>query len=394
MNIYIDNLVDNQLLDTIINYRRHIHKHPELSFKEYETQEFIRKVLNENGIENKSIAKTGVLATVGNKSAFCIALRADIDGLPILEETELEFASVNHGIMHACGHDMHTSMLLGAAIILKKIEDNLNGKVKLFFQPGEEVLPGGATMMIDEGALENPNVEAIFAQHIYPDAKTGKVLFCEGPALASTNEIYITIHGRGSHAAQPHSGDDPILAAAQLILYFQTLINKKRNPLEPGVLSITAINGGNTTNIFPEHVKLMGTLRTYSQLWRAEMVELIHKSTYEISQLYGCTAEINIVDGYPALINNSRITQYTREIAISAIGENHVGTYEPKLWAEDFAYYLQKVPGTFWLLGVRPHDRAYLPPLHNSKLTPDENAIKNGIKMLVSTVLNYTGYQA
>lgn len=394
MNIDIESLLDSQLFEQIISYRRHIHRNPELSFKEYETQNFIRKVLNLHYIENATIAKTGVIGKIGNKQDFCIALRADIDALPILEETGLEYASVNDGIMHACGHDIHTSMLLGAAIILKKIENNLNGTVKLFFQPGEEMLPGGATMMIEEGALDNPEVEAIFGQHIYPDSKTGNILFCEGPALASTNEIYITIHGKGSHAAQPHSGNDPILAASQLILHFQTLINKKRNPLDPGVLSITSINGGNTTNIFPEQVKLMGTLRTYNQQWRSEMIDLIYQSANDIAQLHGCTAEINVVNGYPPLINDSKTTKFASETAINLVGKNQVGIYEPKLWAEDFAYYLQKVPGTFWLLGVQPHDKDYLPPLHNSKLTPDETAIKTGIKMLVATVLNYPSNQA
>jgi len=389
MKIDFQNMIDNEFLNLVASYRRHIHKYPELSFKEFETSKYIRTILDNFGIENKQIATTGVLAIIGKKVGKCVALRADIDALPVTEETELEYASANVGIMHACGHDMHTSMLLGAAILLKRFETELNGTVKLLFQPGEEMLPGGATIMIQEGALDEPKVDAIFAQHIYPDAKTGEVLFCNGPALASTNEIYITINGKGSHAAQPHSGNDPILAASQLILHFQTLINKKRNPLEPGVLSITSIQGGNTTNIFPESVKLMGTLRTYNLSWRQEMIELITKSTNEIAQIYGCTADINILNGYPPLVNDNEITEFARANSVILIGERNVKSYQPKLWAEDFAYYLQKVPGTFWLLGVQPHDKDYLPPLHNSKLNPDENAIKTGITMLVGTAVNY-----
>ncbi|MBE2190039.1 MAG: amidohydrolase [Desulfobulbaceae bacterium] len=379
----------NEVFEKVVGFRRHIHKNPELSFQEYNTSSFIKSILDEYKIEYRAIANTGVVATIGADRSKCIALRADIDALPILEETELDFASANEGVMHACGHDMHTSMLLGTAIILKSYEAELNGTVKLLFQPGEEVLPGGATMMIVEGVLENPKVDAIFGQHIFPDAKTGTISFCEGRAFASTNEIYITIHGKGSHAAQPHSGNDPILTAAHLIQHFQTLINKKRNPLEPGVLSITSINGGNTTNIFPEKVELKGTLRTYNEDWRQEMVKLIGETTNVIASLHNCTAEVNIVTGYSPIVNSPIETQKAKQIAINLLGDDYVYDYEPRLWAEDFAYYLQQVPGTFWLLGVQPHDKDFLPPLHNSKLIPEEKAMITGISMFVKTVFEY-----
>jgi amidohydrolase/hippurate hydrolase len=377
------------VFEKVVEFRRHIHKNPELSFQEYNTSKFIKSILDEYKIEYSAIANTGVVATIGTGKSKCVALRADIDALPILEETGLEFASVNEGVMHACGHDLHTSMLLGAAIILKSHEAELNGTVKLLFQPGEEVLPGGATMMIAEGALINPKVDAIFGQHIFPDAKTGTISFCEGPAFASTNEIYITINGKGSHAAQPQSGNDPILSAAHLIQHFQTLINKRRNPLEPGVLSITSINGGNTTNIFPDKVELKGTLRTYNEDWRKEMVKLISDTTNAIASLHHCTAEVNVVTGYSAIVNSPIETKRAKQIAIELLGKEFVQDYEPRLWAEDFAYYLQQVPGTFWLLGVQPKDKDYLPPLHNSKLIPEERAMITGISMFVKTVFEY-----
>ena len=254
--------------------RRKIHSNPELSFVEFETCKFIQNELSELGIESKVIGNTGVVATIG-KGNQCVGLRADIDALPIKEETGLEFASLNEGVMHACGHDMHTTMLIGAAEILKKNEDSLGGIVKLIFQPGEEKLPGGASILIEEGVLENPKVDAIFGQHIYPGESEGTISLNSGPVMGAPDELYFTIKGTSTHAAQPHLGHDPIVAASQLIVHFKTLMTKYKDPIEAGVLSITSIKGGNSTNIIPDDVKLMGTLRSFNEQWRTEMHRLI-----------------------------------------------------------------------------------------------------------------------
>ena len=227
----------------IIHHRRHLHTYPELSFKEYQTCAFICSVLDNMQIPYQIVAETGIVALIGNGDR-CIALRADIDALPMEEETGLDFKSVHPGIMHACGHDAHTAMLLGAAKVLKARETSLQGTVKLIFQPGEEKVPGGASLMVAAGVLENPKPEVIFGQHVYPDAPAGTFLICSGPTMASADELYWTIKGKGAHAAQPHQGIDPIVIAAELILHLQTLITKSRNPLLPGVLGITAIHGG------------------------------------------------------------------------------------------------------------------------------------------------------
>jgi amidohydrolase len=377
-----------QVYKNIIDYRRHIHRNPELSFQEYETSAFISKVLNQYNIEHTKIAETGIVALIG-KGERCVALRADIDALPILEETGLEFASKNSGIMHACGHDMHTSMLLGAAIILKENESSLNGIVKLIFQPGEEKLPGGASILIKNGVLENPAPMAIFGQHIHPGDYSGEISTNAGPILASADEIYITIKGKGSHAAQPHLANDPIIVSAQLIIYFQTVLTKFRNPINPGVLSITSIHGGSATNIFPDEVKLMGTLRTYNDEWRLLMHEIIEKKTIEIAGLYNCSCELEILKGYPPLVNNKDMSEFIEKNAIDLFGSDKFLKLEAKMWAEDFAYYGQHIPSCFWFLGVRPIELNDMPPLHNAKLNPNEESMISGVALFVKSVFEF-----
>lgn len=378
-----------EIFDKVVDYRRHIHKNPELSFKEYETTKFIISKLNDLGIENYQITDTGVIGIIGDKTQRCVALRADIDALPIVEETELPYSSENKGVMHACGHDMHTSMLLGAAEILKSIENDLNGCVKLIFQHAEESLPGGASVMIEKGVLENPTPEAVFGQHINPLEETGKICLASGPILASTDEFYWTIKGLGAHAAQPHKANDPITTAAQLILYYQSMIVKFRNPLDAGVLTVASVNGGNATNIFPEEVKMKGTLRAFNQVWRQEMLDLIPKKSKLIGEMYNTEVNIDVVNGYPATINDIRTTEFIKNTANMLIDNNYVIDFEPKMWAEDFAYFTQKLPGTFWFLGVKPRDKDDMVMLHNPKLNPDEKAMKNGMILLAGSAYNY-----
>lgn len=368
--------------------RRKFHSNPELSFVEFETCKFIQNELSELGIESKVIGNTGVVATIG-KGNQCVGLRADIDALPIKEETGLEFASLNEGVMHACGHDMHTTMLIGAAEILKKNEDSLGGIVKLIFQPGEEKLPGGASILIEEGVLENPKVDAIFGQHIYPGESEGTISLNSGPVMGAPDELYFTIKGTSTHAAQPHLGHDPILAASQLIVHFQTLMTKYKDPIEAGVLSITSIKGGNSTNIIPDDVKLMGTLRSFNEQWRTEMHRLIEVNSKAVCELYGCEIEIEIKKGYPPVVNDEKITELTINNAINLVGEDNTKVFEPKMWGEDFAFYGKNIPATFWFVGVRPKNLKTMPALHNSKLSPSENAMPIGTAMLVTAAMNY-----
>lgn len=368
--------------------RREIHSNPELSFEEYQTCKFIQDRLNELGIENKVIGKTGVVALVG-KGDKCVGLRADIDALPIREETGLEFASKNDGVMHACGHDMHTTMLIGAAEILKEIEDELGGVVKLIFQPGEEKLPGGASILIEEGVLENPKVDAIFGQHIYPGESEGVVSLNSGPVMGAPDELYFTLKGKSTHAAQPHLGFDPIVAASQLIIHFQTLMTKYKDPIEAGVLSITSIKGGNATNIIPDEVKLMGTLRSFNEKWREMMHKLIRDNSKVLCTMYGCDIEIDIKKGYPPVINDEKLTRLTRQNSTILVGSGSTIDFLPKMWGEDFAYYGKNIPSTFWFTGVRPIDQDEMPALHNSKLSPSENAMPIGTAMLVTAAINY-----
>lgn len=370
--------------------RRHIHRNPELSFQEFETSKYIKSQLAELGIESRIIGKTGVVATIG-KGNKCVGLRADIDALPIKEETNLEYASQNDGVMHACGHDMHTTMLIAAAELLKEMEDELDGVVKLIFQPGEEKLPGGASILIEEGVLENPKVDAIFGQHIYPGESIGTVSLNSGPVMGAPDELYFTIKGKSTHAAQPQLGNDPILAASQLIVHFQTLLTKFRDPIEAGVLSITSIMGGDATNIIPDEVKLMGTLRSFDENWRNEMHKLIYENSKRLCEMYGCGIEIDIRKGYPPVINDEELTKLTIENSKSIVGVDNTIEFVPKMWGEDFAFYGQNIPATFWFVGVRPRDMETMPALHNSKLAPSENAMPIGTTMLVTAALNYLG---
>lgn len=298
----------------IINWRRTLHKNPELSFREYETSAFIRQQLANMGIPFRVLAETGVVAHIG-KGDRCIALRADIDALPIQEETDVPFASQNPGVMHACGHDAHTAMLLGAAQILKQQENSLNGVIKLIFQPGEEKIPGGASIMIREGVLEDPVPEIILGQHVNPAAPVGNASFVAGRMMASADELYWTIHGRSGHAAQPHLSVDPIVIAAHLVTQLQTIISRNLNPFEPGVLSVTSFHGGTVTNIIPEAVEMMGTLRSMNLEWREDAIARIENYSRILATTMGGSCDVNVLRGYPPLINDEQTTIFAREAA-------------------------------------------------------------------------------
>lgn len=385
------NLLNSEIesiLEEIITLRRTIHQNPELSFEEIKTAELIRQFLKKKSIKYDILAETGTIGYIGSGSP-CVALRADIDALPIKEETGLDYSSKSEGIMHACGHDMHTSILLGAASILKKFEDSITGTVKLIFQPAEEKLPGGAIKLINDGVLENPKPDFVFGQHVDPEKEAGIISISEGTILASADELYITLLGKQTHAAQPHLGNDLILASSSLIMNLQSIISRNRNPLLPGVLSITAINGGSATNILPDKVEIKGTLRSFDTNWRNQALRLIEKNLKSISEIFNIEYKFNPLLGYPPLKNNREAVEHIRRIASEYLGSKNVKLFEPKMWAEDFAYYAQLIPSAFWFLGVKPKGNTNIVPLHNSRFNPDENAIKTGIAIMTMAGYGY-----
>ncbi|GIV54551.1 MAG: amidohydrolase [Candidatus Kapaibacterium sp.] len=369
--------------EQIIAYRRHLHQHPELSFAEHRTHDFISSVLQRAGITPHTVAQTGVVATIGTGERS-VAIRADIDALPITERTGLPFASECDGVMHACGHDCHTAMLLGAALMLKQHEHMLPGRVLLIFQPGEEKSPGGASLVIADGVLDRYHPEAIFGQHLYPDAPTGTIELTSGPIMASADELYWTLHGKGSHAAQPHKGSNPIRAAAELIVHLEGIVQQRRDPLHPAVLAVTAIEGGTATNVVPDCVRLKGTLRSFDDQWRRQMWNRIEAHSRVLASLHDVECTVEIVTGYPPLVNNPEATNHARAVAQQLVGTDHVRTFEPKMWAEDFAFYAERIPAAFWMLGCRPPERSTMPGLHSPLFNPDEDALPIGAAMLAA----------
>ncbi|MGE3799869.1 MAG: M20 family metallopeptidase [Candidatus Kapaibacterium sp.] len=374
----------------LIEIRRTIHANPELAYEEHETSALARGVLEELGVETKSIAKTGVLGSlVGGSDGGCVALRADMDALPIHEETGLPFASQKPGVMHACGHDAHTAMALGAAMILSEIRESIPGTVKFLMQPSEELLPGGAPAMIAEGALEAPDVEAIFGQHVLPLREAGELGFMPGAMMASTDELYITITGKSGHAAIPHIAIDPIVTAAEIIVSLQKIVSRNLNPFDKGVVSITMVEGGHTTNVIPDEVKMRGTIRAMNQEWR----EYAHKRLEEIitgvCKANGAEYELEIRLGYPALWNDPTATEFAQSGAGELIGSEQVFQADPMMGAEDFAYYLQKIPGAFWWIGAGTPEQGCVAGLHNSRFTINEEILPVGAAMLAWTAYRY-----
>ena len=364
----------------LIELRHHLHAHPELSFKEFETSRFIAGKLSEWNINYKIIAETGVVALLEGKnpSKRIIALRADMDALPILEENNVEYKSQNNGVMHACGHDVHTTCLLGAAKILNELKDEWEGSVKLIFQPGEEKNPGGASLMIKEGVLENPKPEAIAALHVHPGLPVGKLSFRSGLVMASADEIYITVKGKGGHAAAPHVTTDTILVAAQIVISLQQIISRNKDPLTPSVLSICSFQGGNSTNVIPAEVKLMGTFRAMDETWRYKAHELIKKQTLEIAHALNAEADVHIDVGYPAVYNNTDATANAAKLAKEFIGNENVEETEIRMGAEDFGFYAQQIPACFFRLGVRNEKKSIVHQVHTPNFNIDEGALETG----------------
>ncbi len=367
-----------------IALRQHIHAHPELSYQEFETSKFVQQKLQTWGIPYQVIATTGVVGLIEGKNPTkkIIALRADTDALPIMEENDIPYKSKNEGVMHACGHDVHTTCLLGAAKILNELKDEWEGTVKLIFQPGEEKNPGGASYMIRDGVLENPKPEKIFALHVHPGMEVGEFSFRGGMIMASADEIYITIKSKGGHAASPHLTADTILIASHLIVSLQQIISRNNNPFNPSVLSITSIQGGNTTNVIPSEVKLKGTFRAMNEEWRFAAHQLIKKQTIELVAAMGAEADITIDVGYPFVLNNEVLNKLAREKAEEFAGEANVFETELRMGAEDFAYYSHQLPACFFRLGAGNKVKGITSGVHTPTFNIDEAAIEMGVGMM------------
>jgi hippurate hydrolase len=376
--------LSKQYAAEFIDVRHHLHSHPELSFKEFATSQFVQEKLTGWGIPFEVKATTGVVGLIKGKNPDkkVTALRADMDALPIMEENAVDYKSQNPGVMHACGHDVHTTCLLGAAKILNELKEEWEGTVKLIFQPGEEKNPGGASLLIKEGVLENPKPSGIFALHVHPGVETGLLSFRGGMIMASADEIYITIKSKGGHAAAPQLTADTILIASHLIVSLQQIVSRNNVPFNPSVLSITSFQGGNTTNVIPSEVKLMGTFRAMNEEWRFKAHELIKKQTIELVHAMGAEADIMIDVGYPFVLNDETLNAMARKKGEEYVGEENVVTTELRMGAEDFAFYTHQVPGCFFRLGAGNAAKGISSGVHTPTFNIDERAIEIGMGMM------------
>ena len=374
---------------SMCRYREHLHMHPELSYEEHETAAFVKATLKEIGILNvRSIAVTGVIATIygdgQDENDRCLAFRADLDALPIQEENEVSYKSKNDGVMHACGHDVHTSILLGLAEVLFRFKNQLKQPIKLIFQPGEEVNPGGANLIIDEGGLSNPNVSKMFALHVFPDFEFGHVGFREGLYMASSDELHVEIVGKGGHGALTRQTINPTFMGAEFIIAAKNYINSNTPGGVPSVINFGRFEALGSTNVVPEYAKIKGTFRTMNEEWReAAKLELIAIAK-RISLNYGGNIKLNISKGYPFLKNDAELTKKARGIAFDVLGEAHVHDLDLRLTAEDFAFYSRLIPVCFIRLGVGNKAKGITHNVHQSKFDIDHDAMKSGLKLFYS----------
>lgn len=366
------------ITEDVIGLRRHLHANPELSYQEFNTVKFVEQTLRSFGIDSiQLMATTGLVAEVKGKNPGkkTIALRADMDALPIQESNDVSYKSKNPGVMHACGHDVHTSSLLGTAKILHELRDQFEGTVRFLFQPGEEKNPGGASFMIRDGALKNPTPESIIGQHVFPLLPVGKIGFREGMYMASSDELYLTVIGKGGHGAAPELTVDPIVIASHIVIALQQIISRNASPKQPTVLTIGKIAGGTTTNIIPDEVKIVGTFRAMNETWRAEGLKKIKKMAESIAESMGGRCEVEISHGYPYLENNPALTRRLRSAAEEYVGKDNVVDIDITLGSEDFAFYSQVIPASFYRLGTRNEAKGIKSYVHTSTFDIDEDAL-------------------
>jgi amidohydrolase len=388
-----------ELFPYLLETRRHLHQHPELSFKEIETAKFISAQLTKHNIQHQTgVAGTGIVALIKGKNPDkkCILLRGDMDALPILEKNDVSYKSKNEGVMHACGHDVHSTCALGAAIILNSLKGNFEGSVKIIFQPGEEVLPGGASLMIKDGILKNPKVDAALALHVFTDLAAGQAGFRTGMYMASTDEIYMDIIGKGGHAAMPSEYNNPLLIASEILLQLQKEFMAQKHLDEngkeiPTVLAFGKITAAGATNVIPEKVHIEGTFRTMHEKWRKEAHQKIISLTKKIAAEKNAGAEIDIRIGYPFLVNDEGVTKTAAETAKNYLAAENVFDLPMRMTAEDFSFITQEVPSCFFRLGTGNKAQGIIAGVHSSTFNIDESAIETGAGLLSAMALGLLG---
>ena len=383
----------SQIHGDVILDRRHLHQNPELSFHEYQTSAFVAAALDKLGIPHQNMAGTGIVALLTGKkpSEAVIALRADMDALPITEANNVSYISKNSGVMHACGHDVHTSSLLGTAKILSQLKDEFAGTIKFIFQPAEEKLPGGASLMIQDGVLENPKPSAVIGQHVMPLIDCGKVGFRSGKYMASADEIYVTVHGKGGHGAQPHQNIDPVLITSHIIIALQQIVSRFADPKLPTVLSFGKITANGATNVIPNKVELEGTFRTLDEKWRREAHVKMKKMAEGIAEAMGGSCDFNIMVGYPFLVNEEKLTANVRAYAEEYLGKENVEDLDIWMAAEDFAYYSQVADACFYRLGTRNEERGITSSVHTPTFDVDENSLQISTGLMAYIALKQLG---
>jgi len=381
-------------LPEITQMRRHFHMFPELSGKEIQTAAFISKQLSEWGIAHKTgIAGNGILAVITGElpGKKVVALRADMDALPVKELNKVAYASRTKGVMHACGHDAHMASMMGTARLLKSLEAEFGGTVKIIFQPSEEKYPGGALPMIKAGVLEKPMTDLIIGQHVFPELEAGKVGFKSGQYMASTDEIHLTVKGKGGHAAIPDKVIDPVLIAAHIIVALQQIVSRNAKPTMPTVLSFGKVMADGVANIIPDEVKISGTMRTFDEGWRVEMKERITDMATALAKSMGGTCEVDIHKGYPFVYNDPALTTRAKKLAEEYLGRDKVVDLEMRMTAEDFAYFAQEVPGCFYRLGVMNESKGITSNLHSATFDVDESSLETGVGLMTWIVMNELG---
>ncbi|AHC13724.1 M20 metallopeptidase family protein [Salinispira pacifica] len=379
------------LEERILAIRRHLHAHPELSYREFETAEYIRSQLDELNIPYRE-EQTGTIARIqgekkedGKVTSRNLALRADIDALPVLEANDIPFKSTREGVMHACGHDAHSAVLLGAASILQSLRHEFSGTLNLIFQPAEEKSPGGAKNMIAAGALESMN--SILGEHVNPGLPAGKVGFRSGLMMASADEIYMTVHGKGGHAAAPHSVIDPVLISSHIIVALQQIVSRMANPDTPSVLSFGKVDAPGAMNVIPSSVRIEGTFRTVNEEWRERALGEIRSIAQSLASSMGGSCDLEIIRGYPVLENDPSLTRRSMELAKEYLGEENVVELPLVMWAEDFAYYNREIPGCFYNLGIGNGQKGWTSPLHSPNMMVDESALVTGAGLMAYLAL-------
>ena len=386
----------DEIMPGMVADRRHLHENPELGFQEFKTAEFVKQRLEQLGVEDirTGIAVTGVTGLItgtGEGPQRNVLVRADMDALPIHEENDVDYKSKNEGVMHACGHDAHTSILLGLARLLSDRKDQFSGTVKLCFQPAEELPPGGAQAMIKEGVMNEPPIEAVFGLHMANQVPVGKIQVGAGPVMAAADGYTITIHGKGGHGAYPHGCIDPVVIGAQIVVALQTTVSRNTDPMDAAVVSNCVFQSGDAFNVIPDTAVLKGTVRTFKDETRDLMEKRITELATTIAEGMGGKATVDYARGYPATVNDEAMTELAREAAIAAVGEENVIAKDPAMGAEDMSYFQLEAPGSYFFVGSKNEEKGLVWGHHHPKFDIDEESMANGLTAMAMNVLTYLG---